>query len=188
MTNEIPMIVIGEPKEDNLNKLDGIFKKLGRTNKECDMFKEYMQNHSNRYVIIELLDELADMQGCKNTFENRYKLFTINRDLKQLGSPLHIDNWLTYNDMDRLPHDYIYVSREDIIEMHINLRHKQSRAGDYLNWYPTKRNIRALLSDLMANDVIVYYVVEDLFDDITNDEEWNEVMDPDDRIRVIKIC
>lgn len=188
MTNEIPIITIGEPK-DNLDKLDDIFKKLEIINKqECDMLKEYIQNHSNRYVIIELLDELADMQGCKNTFENRYKLFTINRDLKQLGSPLHIDNWLTYNDMDRLPHDYIYVSREDIIEMHINLRHKQSLADDYLNWYPTKRNIRALLSDLMANDVIVYYVVEDLFDDITNDDEWNEVMGPDDRIRVIKIC
>lgn len=188
MTNEIPMIVIGEPK-DNLDKLDDIFKKLGITNKlEHSQLKEYIQNHPNRYVIIELLDELGDHQGVKNTFDNRYQIFRINRDLKQSGSPLHGEGLLTYDDLDRLPHEYVEVSRDDIIQMHIDLRHKQGLAGDYLNWYPTKRNIRALLSDLMFNDVIMSYAVEDLFDDITNDDEWNEVMGPDDRIRVMKIC
>ena len=107
--------------------------------------------------------------------------------MKQSGSPLHGEGLLTYDDLDRLPHEYVEVSRDDIVQMHIDLRHKQGLAGDYLNWYPTKRNIRRILSDLMFNDVIMSYAVEDLFDDITNDEEWNEVMGPDDRIRVIKI-
>ena len=72
MGDEIPMIVIGEPKEDNLNKLDDILNKIGKTNElERSKLKEYIENHPNSYIIIELLDELTEYEGAKNTFDNR---------------------------------------------------------------------------------------------------------------------
>ena len=188
MADEVPMIVIGEPNKSNLDKLYPIFKKLGITGvKERIELEKYIKNHPNSYGIIELLDELGNMQGCKNTFENRYKLFTINRDLKQLGSPLFGENLLTYDDLEKTAHEYIQVSREDIIKMHIELRIKQGRQGAYLNWYPTKRNIRTLLSDLLFHDVIMSYAVEDLFNDITDNKEWVELVGEDQLIRVLKI-
>lgn len=188
MADEIPMIVIGKPKEDNLDKLDDILDKIGKTNElEHSKLKEYIENHPNRYIIIELLDELADHQGVKNNFDNRYQIFRINRDLKQVGSPIYAENLLTYDDLNRLPHEYVEVSLDDIVRMHIDLRHKQGLPDNYLNWYPTKKNIRRILSDLMLNDVIMSYAVEDLFEDITDTKEWNKVMDPYDTVRVLKI-
>ena len=183
---EYPRVTISKP-ENNLEKLDAILEKLGITNTALKQhLTEDIKNHKNNYTIIDLLDKLSEQLCVKNTFENRYTIFCINRDLKQTGSPIHGENPLTYDDLYRLA-EWVEVSREDIIEMHINLRHTQGRAGDYLNWYPTKRNIRIILSDLMSNDVIMSYAVEDLFTDILDDEEWNELLGPDDMIRVRKI-
>ena len=188
MTDEIPMIVIGEPKEDNLNKLDDILDKIGKTNElERSKLKEYIENHPNSYIIIELLDELTEYEGAKNTFDNRYQIFRISRDLKQVGSPIYGEYLLTHDDISSLPHEYVEVSPDDIVRMHIDLRHKQGLVDDYLKWYPTKKNIRRILSDLMFNDVIMSYAVEDLFKDITDTKEWNEVMDPDDKVRVLRM-
>lgn len=188
MTDEVPMIVIGEPNKSNIDKLYPVFKKLGITGvKERIELEKYLKNHPNSYGIIELLEELSELQGVKNTFNNRYKIYTVNRDLKQLGSPLFGENLLTYDDLERTSHEYIEVSREDIIEMHIELRHKQGRRGDYLNWYPTKRNIKVLLSDLLFHDVIMSYAIEDLFNDITDGKEWDELVPEGQLIRVLKI-
>ena len=188
MTNEIPMIVIGKPKEDNLNKLDDILDKIGKTNElERSKLKEYIENHPNSYIIIELLDELTEYEGAKNTFDNRYQIFRISRDLKQVGSPLYSNCLLTHDDLDKLPHEYVGLSREDIIEMHIDLRHKQGRADDYLNWYPTKRNMWEILNDLRYYDVIMSYALEDLVDDISDNKKWNELMGPDDKIHILRI-
>lgn len=187
MTDEIPMITIGRPNKSNLDKLPEVFKKLEIIGvNERISLEKILENHPNSYGIIELLDELGNMRYCNDTHENRFKIYCINRDLKQLNSPLYGENLLTHQDINRLSYEE-QVTCEDIIEMHIELRHKQGREGEYLNLYPTKRNIIIILSNLVSNDIICSYSLADLFIDIFDNEEWDELLPEDQLIPVLKI-
>ena len=190
MTNKPEIIPIEYLKiEPNLEKLPEIFKNLGLKNEKKEYeIRKNIENHKNKYILIELLEELSEMIGTKINHMNEYKLYCINRDLKQLGSPIFYDFHPTFETISYFPHDYVILTVGEIIYAYFEVQEKKGYPATVIGNPITKGEVMQLMQYLLNHDVIYTYDLSEIFDDPLNiDEECYDVLDYGYEIRCLKI-
>ena len=200
MTDEPKIIPIEYLKiEPNLEKLPTIFKKLNLKNKKIQYeITKNIEIHKNKYIIIELLEELSEMIGETRTSMNEYKFYCINRDLKQVGSPIFHENNPSFETISTFPHDYVTLTVGEIIDEYLEIQDKKGYiyvTMDKKGYIPvvienpiTKGQLMQIMKYLLNHDVFYTYDLSEIFDDpLKIDDELYDILEYDHEIRCLKI-
>ena len=185
---DYPIVTI-KSKEDNFNKLPEILNGLNIKDEKLRYeATEYLRNHPNRNEIIDILEKLTTVPGMKITHENLYWIYTINRDLIQLDSPIWSDPLDYIDDIQKFPTKEEKMSINELYDEYYRLELMKGKARQCEILIPIKQNIEALLQYLMSNCVIYSYAVEDVFNcPSRKDKEYADWLSYNHEIRVIRI-
>ena len=175
--------------EPNFDKLHGILDKLNIKNKKTRLeITKNLENKENNTLIIELLDELADMMGERKTSMNEYRWYCINRDLKQNGSPVYHENNFSFDSIQWWPHDNLKVTAAELIKEYEQIVYKKGLIATDGFCPITKGDLESVLQYLLNHDAIYTYNVGELFDDPSHKEdEYCDVLDSDFEVNVLKV-
>ncbi len=175
--------------EPNFDKLHGILDKLNIKNKKTRLeITKNLENKENNTLIIELLDELADMMGERKTSMNEYRWYCINRDLKQNGSPVYHENNFSFDSIQWWPHDNLKVTAAELIKEYEQIVYKKGLIPTDGFCPITKGDLESVLQYLLNHDAIYTYNVGELFDDPSHKEdEYCDVLDSDFEVNVLKV-
>ena len=175
--------------EPNFDKLPIILDKLKIKNEKTRLeITKTLENKENNPIIIELLEEMANMMGEKRTSMNEYRWYCVNRDLKQNGSPIYHENNPSYNSITHWPHDNVKLTVNELIEEYKDIVYKKGLIPPRISYPITKYDMECVLQYLLDHDVIYTYNVGELFDDPANKKkEYDDVMEHDYTIKCLKI-
>ena len=175
--------------EPNFDKLPEILDKLNIKNKKTRLeIIKNLENKENNTLIIELLDELADMMGERKTSMNEYRGYCINRDLKQNGSPVYHENNFSFDSIQWWPHDNLKVTAAELIKEYEQIVYKKGLIPTDRFCTITKGDLESVLQYLLNHDAIYTYNVGELFDDPSHKEdEYCDVLDSDFEMNVLKV-
>ena len=175
--------------EPNFDKLPEILDKLNIKNKKTRLeITKNLENKENNTLIIELLDELADMMGERKTSMNEYRWYCINRDLKQNGSPVYHENNFSFDSIQWWPHDNLKVTAAELIKEYEQIVYKKGLIPTDGFCPITKGDLESVLQYLLNHDAIYTYNVGELFDDPSHKEdEYCDVLDSDFEMNVLKV-
>ena len=175
--------------EPNFDKLPGILDKLNIKNKKTRLeITKNLENKENNTLIIELLDELADMMGERKTSMNEYRWYCINRDLKQNGSPVYHENNFSFDSIQWWPHDNLKVTAAELIKEYEQIVYKKGLIPTDGFCPITKGDLESVLQYLLNHDAIYTYNAGDLFNDPSHKEdEYCDVLDSDFEMNVLKV-
>ena len=175
--------------EPNFDKLHGILDKLNIKNKKTRLeITKNLENKENNTLIIELLDELADMMGERKTSMNEYRWYCVNRDLKQNGSPVYHENNFSFDSIQWWPHDNLKVTAAELIKEYEQIVYKKGLIPTDGFCPITKGDLESVLQYLLNHDAIYTYNVGELFDDPSHKEdEYCDVLDSDFEMNVLKV-
>ena len=175
--------------EPNFDKLPEILDKLNIKNKKTRLeITKNLENKENNTLIIELLDELADMIGERKTSMNEYRWYCINRDLKQNGSPVFHENKFGFDTIQHWPHDNLKVTAAELIKEYEQIVYKKGLIPTGIFPPITKGDLESVLQYLLNHDAIYTYNVGDLFNDPSHKkDEYYDVLDSDFEMNVLKV-
>ena len=184
---KFPIVMI--EAEDNTEKLPEILKKLRINDEELvEELQKAIENHRNCNEIIDILDKLTEMLGCTDEVMNRYKLYTINRDLMQLDSPI----WSEPNEWF-CPEFPMKTEKETVWELfceYDRLLTKVTGKQEVRVMLFTKRNVEKMLIYLKDRYVIHYFKWTDIYESelpVHMPREWNDLLQPGHEIEITRV-